>query len=195
MREYQPSMISNCFCKLRRKKYMYVTIVLFVFFGLILFNITLWSVSISKQMFDKSLDYESNEKTSPKICCSILTAPSYLQTRAIAVQNTWGPRCDVHYFVSEHDNQTLLSTNIPLAPLPDLIAGYDHLTQKSVRALLFAYEHYANTCQWFVKADDDTYLIVDHLRTFLREQNPAEPITFGYNFKVILIQVTTLADT
>jgi hypothetical protein len=29
-------------------------------------------------------------------------------------------------------------------------------------------------------------LIIDNLRAFLNEQNASEPVTFGYNFKVII---------
>lgn len=63
--------------------------------------------------------------------------------------------------------------------------GYRRLTEKSMLAFSFVYQHYANDCQWFVKADDDTYLIVDHLKLFLSKQKFSEPVTFGFTFNVI----------
>jgi glycoprotein-N-acetylgalactosamine 3-beta-galactosyltransferase len=81
-----------------------------------------------------------------------------------------------------------LTQQLPIAPIKNITAGYEHLTQKSTLAFLFAYENYLNDFEWFVKADDDTYLFVDHLKTFLSEQNPLEPVTFGYNFKVMLCE-------
>jgi glycoprotein-N-acetylgalactosamine 3-beta-galactosyltransferase len=76
---------------------------------------------------------------------------------------------------------------LPIAPIQNIIAGYEHLTQKSTLAFLFAYENYHNDFDWFIKADDDTYVFVDHLKTFLSGQNSSEPVTFGYNFKVMFV--------
>ena len=81
--------------------------------------------------------------------------------------------------------QINFTKQIPIAPLKELNAGYNHLTQKSTLSFLFAYENYLDDYDWFVKADDDTYLVVDNLKRFLSEQNPSEPVTFGYNFKVV----------
>ena len=127
---------------------------------------------------------------STRLCCLILTTPPYFTTRATAVNATWGPRCDKYYFITEVINQNLTKEEmkvvkqLPIAPINNLLKGYAHLTLKSNQAFLFAYEHHLNDFDWFVKADDDTFLIVDHLRAFLSEQNSSEPITFGYNFKV-----------
>jgi glycoprotein-N-acetylgalactosamine 3-beta-galactosyltransferase len=82
--------------------------------------------------------------------------------------------------------QINFAQQIPIAPIKNIKAGYDHLTQKSTLAFLFAYENYLNDFDWFIKADDDTYLIIENLKAFLGEQNSSEPVTFGYNFKVIL---------
>lgn len=133
----------------------------------------------------KDLDFSS-----VRICCLILTAPKSFVDRAKAVNDTWAPRCDRYVFISELMNQNLTSeqlvmaAQLPIAPIENIITGYQHLTQKMTLALLFAYEHYGNDYDWFVKADDDTYLIVENLKAFLLKQNASEPITFGYNFKV-----------
>jgi hypothetical protein len=126
-----------------------------------------------------------------RVCCLILTTPKNLLNRAKAINDTWAPRCDRYFFITEINRDTMtpdqlkFTQQIPIAPIKDIIPGYDHLTQKSTLAFLFAYENYFNDCDWFVKADDDTYLLVDNLKAFLSEQNSSEPVTFGYNFKVI----------
>lgn len=127
----------------------------------------------------------------PRILCLILTSPKNFLTRAQAVNDTWGPRCDGYFFITEYpqENATIAEFNIteqlPIAPIENLIPGYEHLTHKTRLAFLFAYDNYLNDFDWFVKADDDTYLFVDNLKAFLRKQNASLPVTFGYNFKVI----------
>lgn len=134
----------------------------------------------------------STDVSSPRILCLILTAPKTLLTRARAVNDTWAPRCTGYYFIIEHDSNSLegdqlkCARRLPIAPIKNLTSGYDHLTQKSTLAFLFAYEQHFDDFDWFIKADDDTYLFVDHLETFLTDKNTSEPVTYGYNFKVTI---------
>ena len=116
-----------------------------------------------------------------RLLCLIITAPKYWKTRAQAVQSTWAKRCDEHIFISDFSNET---TNLPLAPLENVSSGYKELTQKVSLGLCFAYEKAIDQYDWFVKCDDDTYLIVENLRSFLSDKDPSLPVTFGYNFKV-----------
>lgn len=128
-----------------------------------------------------------------RILCLILTSPKYFVTRAKAVNNTWASRCDRYLFITEplrnnaDSTELTIANQLPLAPIQNITAGYNHLTRKSYLAFVFAYETYFNDYEWFVKADDDTYLFVDHLKTFLSDKNASEPVTYGYNFKVIMI--------
>ncbi|CAF2064629.1 unnamed protein product [Rotaria magnacalcarata] len=137
-----------------------------------------------------SLAKNTNQDSTVRVLCLILTAPKSILTRAKAVHQTWAPQCDQYFFITEYPRETMtpeqiqFAEQIPIAPIENITAGYDHLTQKSTLAFLFAYEYYFDDFDWFVKADDDTFLFVDHLKTFLSEQNASEPVTFGYNFKL-----------
>ncbi|CAF0897329.1 unnamed protein product [Rotaria sordida] len=130
-----------------------------------------------------------NKTILPRICCLILTTPVYFLTRVKAINETWAPRCDLYFFITDYNldemtpEEIKFAEQIPIAPIENIKVGYEHLTQKSNLAFLFAYENYLNDSEWFIKADDDTYLIVEHLKTFLSKQNSSEPITFGYTFQ------------
>jgi hypothetical protein len=134
--------------------------------------------------FPKNVYFQNYSNRDIRIYCFILTTPKYLDTRARAVNSTWAPRCDKFSFISEYSNDT---KGLSIAPIANLSSGYGHLTQKTTLALQYIYENFFNDFDWFVKADDDTYLFVENLKSFLKEQNTLEPVTFGYNFKVCIL--------
>jgi glycoprotein-N-acetylgalactosamine 3-beta-galactosyltransferase len=125
-----------------------------------------------------------NNLTQLRVFCFVLTAPIYFDTRARAVSSTWGRRCDGLFFVTELSNDTL---DLPIAPIANITPGYEHLTYKVVSALQYAYEYHFDNFDWFVKADDDTYIFMENMKAFLREQNTSEPVTFGWVSKVCIL--------
>ena len=100
-----------------------------------------------------------------RIYCFIITTPRYFDTRARAVNQTWAPRCDGYSFISEYSNDT---KGLPIAPIANIIPGYEHLTRKSTLAFHYVYKHFLNDYDWFVKADDDTYLFIENLKIILK---------------------------
>jgi len=159
--------------RIRRNK----TILILVVFVLI-FYLSIRSLSA---IFKLNISKENNSQPQVRIYCFILTAPQFLNTRALAINSTWARRCDGYSFISEYSNDT---KGLPIAPIRNLSSSYDYLTQKSTSALLYIYENFLNDYDWFFKADDDTYLFVENLKLFLKDKNTSKPITFGYNFKV-----------
>ena len=57
--------------------------------------------------------------------------------------------------------------------------GYLNLWQKTQKAFQYIWEHHREDADWFMKADDDTYVITDNLRSFLSQHDPGEPHHFG----------------
>jgi len=61
--------------------------------------------------------------------------------------------------------------------------GRDNLWAKTKQAYEYVYKNHFDEADWFIKADDDTYMIVENLRLLLSEHSPTEPVWFGHKFK------------
>ncbi|CAH1789084.1 unnamed protein product [Owenia fusiformis] len=114
---------------------------------------------------------------SPRVFCWVLTTPGHLPTRATAVRNTWLRRCDGAMFVTTDYNDP----NFPVMAL-NITEGRQHLSNKSFAAFKYLYNHHLQDFDWFLKADDDTYVIIENLKHFLKGFNPSDPLYFGHHF-------------
>ncbi|XP_070202939.1 glycoprotein-N-acetylgalactosamine 3-beta-galactosyltransferase 1-like [Littorina saxatilis] len=116
-----------------------------------------------------------------RILCFVTTTVAY-QDRALAINATWLKRCTRHLFVSSNPLPLFHSKNVlHLAEIPE---GRNHLTAKTFSALNHMYTHELGTYDWFVKADDDVYLIVENLRLLLSKLSPDDPVYLGHHFRV-----------
>ncbi|GAA54625.1 glycoprotein-N-acetylgalactosamine 3-beta-galactosyltransferase [Clonorchis sinensis] len=109
-----------------------------------------------------------------RVVCMILTMPANHETKAIVVQNTWASRCNVHFFLSSVENKSLNS----------LVQeeSRDALWDKTKFGIRHAVEKYSDY-DFFLKADDDTFVIVENLRKLLRDLNPNDPFIMGRRFR------------
>ena len=106
-----------------------------------------------------------------------MTSPGNLNKRAKHVKNTWGKRCNVLLFFSSVKNDSFPAIGLNVSE------GRTHLTAKTMASFQYVYEHYFDKADWFMKADDDTYVILENLRYFLFAENPEDPVFFGHHFK------------
>ena len=72
-----------------------------------------------------------------------------------------------------------------LQPAMHQVEVYGRLTDKVYKTLRDLYLRY-NDYDWYLKADDDTFIFVDNLKTFLKTKNSSQPVTFGFDFKIIV---------
>ncbi|XP_076461553.1 glycoprotein-N-acetylgalactosamine 3-beta-galactosyltransferase 1-like [Babylonia areolata] len=112
----------------------------------------------------------------------VMTSPQNLDTRAVHVRNTWGKRASTLLFMSSQWNSTFPTIGLNISE------GREHLTAKTMQAFRFIYHHHFDDADWFMKADDDTYVIMENLRYLLSTYNSEDPIYFGQIFKVIVKQ-------
>ena len=54
------------------------------------------------------------------------------------------------------------------------------MAQSCSAALKYVWEHHRNEAEWFLKADDDTWVFTNNLRLFLDNHDPNEPHYFGF---------------
>ncbi|KAH9492474.1 Glycoprotein-N-acetylgalactosamine 3-beta-galactosyltransferase 1 [Bulinus truncatus] len=112
-----------------------------------------------------------------RIVCWIMTTPDNLQERAIHVQRTWAKRCNVILYMSSAANSSFPAVGL------DVLEGRQHLTEKTMKAFKYVYDNYKDLGDWFLKADDDTYVIMENLRYLLSDENPNEAVYFGMRFR------------
>ncbi|CAH1394523.1 unnamed protein product [Nezara viridula] len=128
--------------------------------------------------FHKGEDVVAQELASKvRILCWVMTSPSNHKKKAQHIKATWGPRCNVLLFMSSVEDKELGSIALPVSE------GRNSLWAKTKAAYQHVYDHYMDKADWFMKADDDTYVIVENLRYMLSDYNTSEPVYFGCRFK------------
>ena len=122
-----------------------------------------------------------NERKTPdvKILCWIMTYPANHYSRAVHVKNTWGSHCDKLLFMSSEEDKQLGAINLNVSE------GRQNLWGRTKRGFQYCYQHHREEFHWFVKADDDTFMVIENLREFLTPLDTNEPIHFGHNFKYL----------
>ncbi|KAK6185047.1 hypothetical protein SNE40_007369 [Patella caerulea] len=116
-----------------------------------------------------------------KVACFITTQPSMIRSKLAAVSNTWAPRIDKIFYLMT-DNKTM-NISFPNLLLVNITNDRQHLTEKTVFAFKYLYKHHLNEFEWFLKADDDSYIIVENLKYLLSQYNSSKPIYLGHHFK------------
>ncbi|XP_064456425.1 glycoprotein-N-acetylgalactosamine 3-beta-galactosyltransferase 1-like [Ornithodoros turicata] len=112
-----------------------------------------------------------------RLLCWVMTNPANHAKRAKHVKATWGRRCNVLLFMSSQSDPELPAIALPVNE------SRSYLWEKTKAAFTEVYNNYLNESDWFLKADDDTYVIVENLRYFLLDKNSSEPIYYGCRFK------------
>lgn len=116
-------------------------------------------------------------KKKVRVLCWVLTNPDNHAKKARHVKATWGKRCNILLLMSSVVDPKLGTINLNISE------GRDHLWGKTKAAFRYVYENYRGQYDWAMKADDDTFVIVENLRYMLAHYNKSQPIYFGCKFK------------
>ena len=113
------------------------------------------------------------------------------------VKNTWGSHCDKLIFMSSQEDLALGAVALNISE------GRQNLWGKTKKSFEYCYQYYRDKFDWFVKADDDTFMIIENLKgktknilmfpnkfrtlsypysDFLRPFDTNEAILFGHRF-------------
>ncbi|XP_028980283.1 glycoprotein-N-acetylgalactosamine 3-beta-galactosyltransferase 1 isoform X2 [Esox lucius] len=126
----------------------------------------------------KNILFDKNESTlsqNVRVLCWIMTGPRNLESRAKHIRATWAKRCNKILYMSS------VETDFPTVGL-NVSEGRDQLYWKTIRAFQYIYQHHQNDYDWFLKADDDTFVVIENLRHILSKQDPKKPVYFGRRF-------------
>ena len=139
----------------------------------------------------------------PTIFCMVLTHKNHFDSRAKLMFETWVNQCDNYKFISAFQSDSLYNNNSNsdwsheneinykgfnvLQPpgLNETLNGYNRLTDKLLLTFKYLYNRY-NQYDWYLKADDDTFVFINNLRKFLSDKNSSAPVSYGYDFNIII---------
>ena len=130
-----------------------------------------YNASVDRHLKQNGFNLKEIER--PRILCWIPTPLTNLAERAKSVKDTWGKRCNMLLFFSSKADSSFPAIGL------NVEEGSDKLFNKTRASLRYIYQRHINDVDWFLKADDDTYVIMENLRYFLSKLNPSDPHFIG----------------
>lgn len=116
-----------------------------------------------------------------RVLCWIMTQPMNLQWKTKHIRATWTKHCNMVLYMSS------ITSDFPTIGL-NMSESRKHLYLKTIRALHYIHAHHLDAAEWFLKADDDTFVVVGNLQRLLSRYNSEEPVYLGHRFGVFVKQ-------
>ncbi|KAI4883113.1 hypothetical protein NFI96_020364 [Prochilodus magdalenae] len=124
---------------------------------------------------------EKQMSSKVRVLCWVMTRPLNLQTKTRHIQATWAKHCNMVLYMSSE------ATDFPTVGL-NVSEGRAQLYWKTIRAFQYIHTHHLDSAEWFLKADDDTFVVVENLRRLLCQHDTEEPVYFGHRFRPFVKQ-------
>lgn len=96
-----------------------------------------------------------------RVFCWVNTYDKNHETRARAIKETWGKKCDKLVFFSNKMDESLPAVRV-VAP-----ATHENLWKKHRQVLKLIYREYYGEYDWFYKVDDDAFVLMENLKSYL----------------------------
>lgn len=130
---------------------------------------------------DRDERMANNSTNTSRILCWIMTGPKNLQSRTRHIRASWAKRCDITLYMSS------FGSAFPTVEL-NVSEGRENLYWKTIRAFQYIHKYYLDQADWFLKADDDTFVVVENLRYSLSRFDTEQPWYLGRRFAPFLKQ-------
>ncbi|XP_046569289.1 glycoprotein-N-acetylgalactosamine 3-beta-galactosyltransferase 1-like [Haliotis rubra] len=110
-----------------------------------------------------------------KILCFVVITEDKVAAQRSVYQQTWGRRCDrlLLFSTNTTDNDTVV-LKIPTSGHPVEDDSY-----ASLQALKYIYTHHLGGAHWFIRVHPMTFVVLENLRYFLKDEDYNKPIYFG----------------
>ena len=140
-------------------------------------------VYISNNGTDDLNEKMESQKDSPVnlMLIGILTANEFMNTRVMAINETWAKTIHGKVLFFSGENSTIKSNrNQSLITLLGVNDAYPP-QKKSFLVLKYMHDLYLDQFEWFVRADDDVYIVGDKLAKFLVSVNSSKVYYIGHS--------------
>lgn len=137
--------------------------------------------NLSKPVYRGENMAANSTNNSSRILCWIMTRDENLDSRTRHIRATWAHRCDITLYIGSSESA------FPTLRL-NVSEGRENLFWKTIRAFQYIHQNHLDQADWFLKADDDVFVVVENLRLTLSAFNPEEPWYLGRRFAPFLKQ-------
>lgn len=150
----------------------YVVEILLIISGIFIGNQFYQKAHIRVYKFIKTNESVQNSKL-PRILCLMLTYPSNLD-KIKTLKETWVRKCDRIMLISEKYTE-----EFEFVPIEYPKEARENLWRKVIRTFIYAHDNLIDQFDWFMKMDDDTYVLMENLKEFLTKYDTNKPYYFG----------------
>jgi len=102
------------------------------------------------------------------------------------VKATWLPNCNGYVFFSSEEDPSFPAVKLNISEKEVEEEGWEWARTKAALEYLIRRPD-RDDYDWFLRADDETYVVMENLRLFLLAYNPQEPVYFGLKLRHPLI--------
>lgn len=116
---------------------------------------------------------------SGRILCWIMAAPKN-EHKWMHLKNMYGYQCD-KFIIMTSLNKMKQIEGLEMYGL-NVSEGRNHLAERVVKGFIYVYENYYNDFDYFMRADEDSFFIMENLRYLLHQYDPSMALWIGEKF-------------